>query len=153
MQWYKYYREIHKTEKLFNLPKYEFMSQINLENQFKNISRMDNNKKMSFGICQIQIDTARDAYKKMSPMLKEMGIYLQPPTIDLLKNDIEYSIKFSGGYMKYLHDKYENPLQALTCYNAGEYNTKHKASGYKYSYTNLIQERIAEFKSIIGDYY
>ena len=145
-------REIHKTEKLFNLPKHEFMGQVNLESQFKNISRMDNNNKISYGVCQMQMDTARDAFRKMSPMLEEMNIFIQPPTIELLK-DSEYAIKFSGAYMRFLHNKYENPRQALASYNSGELNTKHESSGYEYSYTLLIQERMAEFEAIIGDSY
>ena len=120
---------------------------------FKIPSHMDTNGKMSYGICQIQIDTARDAYKKMQPMLNKMGIEIKAPTIQLIKEDSIYSIKFMGAYMKYLHSKYSNPNQALASYNGGEGNTKYASSGYEYSYTNVIKERQAEFKLIIGQNY
>ena len=146
-------KEVHRIEKLFGLPKYQFMGQINLESKWANITRMDTNNKLSYGVAQFQIDTAREAYIKITPMLRNMGIEMVPPTVDLLKNDSNYSIKLAGAYNKYLSLKYTNPNKALAFYNGGEMNTKYESSGYQYSYTILIQERMVEIASIMGDFY
>jgi len=147
-------KEVHRIEKLFGLPKYQFMSQINVESRWANISRMDTNNKLSYGVAQWQLQSAREAYIKITPLLHNMGIEkMVPPTVDLLKNDSNYSIKLAGAYNKYLSLRYPDTNKALCYYNAGEYNNKYESSGYHYSYTDTIQERMVEIASIMGNSY
>jgi len=150
----KFLKFIHDMEKKVGLPKHELMGLINGESRFVNESRIEKDGIVSYGCCQMRIGTATDAYKKIQPILKETGIKLQPPTESLLKNNREYTVKFTACYLKYLHELHPNQLQALTAYNAGIGSTiRFKSRDYKYSYTIMIQERITEFASIIGEFY
>lgn len=135
-----------ETEKNCHLQKGELLSLIFGENSFTHKTVMDSGS-LSYGCSQMKLETA----KGICTMLKDKGITIQTPTEDLLRNDHRYLINLTGRYLEILHQKFSNPLQVYTVYNAGEPNfLKFASNGYHYSYTDNMLANIKHFAGILN---
>lgn len=75
-----------------------------VETNLKNVNNFNDGNGGSFGVCQLNLNTAR-------------GIN---PAVDRLALQIpEVNIEIAAIYLKQLYDKYNNPWHSAAAYNAG----------------------------------
>ena len=139
-----------KTEKRFGLDPCELLALCNTENSFTDRTIIEKDGITSYNCTQMRLPVAKVVHGRLAAK----GINLPAPTENLMRNDSEYVITLTGSYLSDLHKQYPNKLQALTCYNAGEFRMNHfKSQGYKYQYTNSIMKSMSQFMGMIGDAY
>lgn len=99
----------------FNLEPYELMALIAQESEFRSITHMDGGS-LSYNITQMKLSTAKTAHMAIT---EYYGMEIPHPTHELLRDDKYYAALLAGGYLKYLHDKYQDRYESYTAYRWG----------------------------------
>ena len=99
----------------FNLEPFELMALIAQESEFRSITHMDGGS-LSYNIAQMKLSTAKTAYMAIT---EYYGMDIPYPTHELLQEDKYYAALLAGGYIKYLHDKYQDKYESYTAYRWG----------------------------------
>lgn len=111
----EYVNYILEVEKTFQLEPYELAAIIAQETKFISKTRMDGNS-LSYSTTQMKLPTAKTAYMAITEYYKMDIPY---PTHELLSNDKYYATMLAGGYLKYLHDTYQDKYETYTAYHQG----------------------------------
>ena len=110
---YLYY--LVEVEQKFDLEPYELMALIARESEFRSITHMDGGS-LSYNTTQMKLPTAQTAYMAITEYYK-MDISF--PTHELLAEDEYYAALLAGGYLRYLHDIYNDRYESYTAYRWG----------------------------------
>lgn len=148
----EYLDYIIQVEKTFNLAPCELLALIAQESGFKPQTHMDGGS-LSYSTTQMKMPTAKTAYMAITEYYKMEIPY---PTDELLKEDKYYAAFLAGGYLRYLHDTYNNKYESYTAYNWGiggrmifYKNNGHFKSPYAIKVANLGES----FVNYIGEEY
>lgn len=149
---YLYY--IVQVEKTFNLNPCELLALIAQESGFKPQTHMDGGT-LSYNTTQMKLATAKTAYMAITEYYKIDGIPF--PTHELLRDDKYYAAFLAGGYLRYLHDVYNNDrYESYTAYNwgIGGRMTFYKNNGHFQSpYALKIASLAQSFGNYMGEEY
>ncbi|HHV65013.1 MAG TPA: hypothetical protein GXX46_08085 [Peptococcaceae bacterium] len=110
---YLYY--IVGVEKMFQLKPYELLALIAQESKFISQTKMDGGS-YSYNTTQMKLNTAKTAYMAIT---EYYGKDIPAPTHELLLEDKYYAALLAGGYLKYLHDTYQDKYESYTAYHRG----------------------------------
>lgn len=110
---YLYY--IAEVEKTFELEPYELLALIAQESKFIPQTKMDGGS-FSYNTTQMKMDTAKTAHMAITEYYKKDIPF---PTPELLAGDKYYATMLAGGYLKYLHDTYQDKYESYTAYHRG----------------------------------
>ncbi|MFA6808031.1 MAG: transglycosylase SLT domain-containing protein [Eubacteriales bacterium] len=139
-----YLNYIAEVEKTFDLEPYELFALISQESNFIPQTKMDEGT-LSYNTTQMKLATAKTAYMAITEYYKKEISY---PTHELLKDDKYYATMLAGGYLKYLHDTYNNKYESYTAYRcgiSGRLEFYNKNGNYKSSYALKIAELSSAF--------
>jgi len=149
---YLYY--IVQVEKTFNLDPCELLALIAQESGFKPQTHMDGGS-LSYSTTQMKLPTAKTAYMAITEYYKIESIPF--PTHELLRDDKYYAAFLAGGYLRYLHDVYNNDkYESYTAYNwgIGGRMTFYKNNGHFQSpYAIKVASLAQSFGSYVGEEY
>jgi hypothetical protein len=111
----EYLDYIVKVEKIFALEPCELLALIAQESGFKPQTHMDGGS-LSYSTTQMKLPTAKTAHMAITEYYKMDIPY---PTHELLNEDKFYATFLAGGYLRYLHDTYQDKYESYTAYNWG----------------------------------
>lgn len=134
-----YLYQITEIEQQFNLQPYELVALIAQESGFKPKTQMDGGS-LSYSTTQMKLPSAQTAYMAITEYYK---IQIPYPTHDLLASDTYYATLLAGGYLRYLHDVYENKYEAYTAYRygiGGRLSYYERYGDFRSSYALKIEE-------------
>lgn len=112
---YEYLAYISSVEETFQLEPYELFALIAVESEFVSWTRMDGGS-LSFNTTQMKLATAKTAYMAITDYYHQDILY---PSADMLTSDRKYAAYLAGGYLRYLHDTYNNQDESYTAYRMG----------------------------------
>lgn len=104
-----------EVEREFDLEPYELMALIAQESEFRSITHMDGGS-LSYNTTQMKLPTAQTSYMAITDYYNMNIAY---PTHELLAEDMYYAALLAGGYLRYLHDVYEDKYESYTAYRMG----------------------------------
>lgn len=104
-----------EVEREFDLEPYELMALIAQESEFRSITHMDGGS-LSYNTTQMKLPTALTSYVAITEYYNKNIAY---PTHELLTEDRYYAALLAGGYLRYLHDVYEDKYESYTAYKMG----------------------------------
>lgn len=111
----EYLGYIAQVEVTFGLEPYELMALIAQESEFIPQTKMDGNS-LSYNATQMKLATAKTAFMAITEYYNMDIAY---PTHELLSEDKYYAAMLAGGYLKYLHDIYQDKYESYTAYHKG----------------------------------
>lgn len=111
----EYLHYIAETEKTFGLEPYELFALIAQESGFVSQTKMDGGS-LSYSTTQMKMPTAKTAHMAITEYYKKDIPY---PTHEKLAEDKYYATMLAGGYLKYLHDTYNDKHESYTAYRWG----------------------------------
>lgn len=142
-----------QVEKTFNLEPCELLAVIAQESGFKPQTHMDGGS-LSYSTTQMKMATAKTAYMAITEYYK---LDIPEPTHELLNDNKYYAAFLAGGYLRYLHDVYQDKYESYTAYNwgIGGRMTFYKNNGhFKSAYALKVADLGESFQKYIGkDYY
>ncbi|HHV65012.1 MAG TPA: lytic transglycosylase domain-containing protein [Peptococcaceae bacterium] len=148
----EYLAYIVEVEKKFNLEPCELLAVIAQESGFKPQTRMDGGS-LSYSTTQMKMPTAITSHMAITEYYKFDIPY---PTHELLNNDKKYAAFLAGGYLRYLHDTYQDKYESYTAYNwgiGGRMTFYNKYGHFKSPYALKIANLAESFRQMIGEEY
>lgn len=146
----EYIKYLIEIENLFELKRGELIALASVESSFRNISKVEWDGIMSYGVFQMRKFIAEPAYK----LAVNRGIKLERFDIEIMKRDKKYQALLAGAYLNYLHKNASSDYEVWAWYNAGiQGKEKFKDNGYRYPYSEKMAKRIKLINDILEDYY
>ncbi|MGI6450787.1 MAG: transglycosylase SLT domain-containing protein [Desulfitobacteriia bacterium] len=147
-----YLAYIVEVEKQFGLDPCELLAIIAQESGFKPQTHMDGGS-LSYSTTQMKMPTAKTAHMAITEYYK---IDIPYPTHELLNSDKKYAAFLAGGYLRYLHDTYQDKYESYTAYNwgiGGRMTFYNKNGHFKSPYALKIAGLTESFRQLIGSEY
>lgn len=145
-----YLKMLIEVEESFALQKGELIALASVENSFGNKTVTEKDGITSFGTFQMRLITAKPIRESMI----NRGLDVPTVTENRLRNDRQYQALLAASYLQELHVKTSNNYQVWCEYNAGSVNMKKfKSTGYKYTYSMKMRDRVDTIQKIMGDFY
>lgn len=141
-----------KVEKEFQLEPCELLAVIAQESGFKPQTHMDGGS-LSYSTTQMKMPTAKTAYMAITEYYK---IDIPAPTHDRLNENKYYAAFLAGGYLRYLHDVYQNKYESYTAYNwgiGGRMTFYQKNGHFKSPYALKVAGLEQSFQDYMGEEY
>lgn len=116
------------AEEAFEIPPGTLHAMCFVESGHKRIDIQDTNGKKSYGVCQVQLETARFVFSKVSLQARcsagssYLGVFQLPaPRGRDLSRNSWINAMYAAAYLRYQYDRYGSWEKALGAYNQGHW--------------------------------